>query len=94
VIGDPQGLPHRSCFQQRFPGRLHAFKQLTCSLSPFQRRRRISMLSSHPWTRMAMDASLQAISTRMLDKMRLHSKILRAWMVTLLAFRKKISTNS
>jgi hypothetical protein len=29
---DPQGLPHRSCFQQRFQGRLHAFKQLTCTV--------------------------------------------------------------
>jgi hypothetical protein len=32
VIADPQGLPHRSCFQQRFPGRLHSFKQLTCTV--------------------------------------------------------------
>ena len=31
-IGDPQGLTHRSCFQQRFPGRLHSFKQLTCTV--------------------------------------------------------------
>ena len=29
-----------------------------------------------------------------LDKMRLHSKMLRAWMVTLLAFRKKMYTKS
>jgi len=38
--------------------------------------------------------SLKPSLTRMLDKMCLHLKMLRAWMVTLLAFRKKISTNS
>jgi len=29
----------------------------------------------------------------MLEKMRLHTEMLRAWMVNLIAFRKKISTN-
>ncbi len=28
----PQGLPHRSCFQQHFQGRLHALKQLSCTV--------------------------------------------------------------
>ena len=29
---DPQGFPHRSCYQQHFQGRLHTLKQLTCTV--------------------------------------------------------------
>jgi hypothetical protein len=42
---DPQGLPHRSCFQQHFQGRLHALKQLTCT---------VLVRMSEPWMRDAI----------------------------------------